>query len=242
MRRCMKKLILYLVNGFVLLVAAGVLLGFGGEKDSYSGKRLQMVRDQIEGRGVRNSQVLEVMRSVPRHLFVPEGVRNKAYNDHPLPIGEGQTISQPYIVALMTELLKVGKKDRVLEVGTGSGYQAAVLGELAKEVVTLEIFPTLADSARERLNKLGYGNVTVIQGDGYFGYEKLAPFDGIIVTCAAPHIPPTLTAQLKAGGRMIIPVGAPFMTQNLMLVKKKKDGTVTTKSVLPVIFVPLLGH
>lgn len=242
MKKCMAKLILSSAVVPLLLFGYGLLICIGGNEDPYSGKRLQMVRDQIERRGVKDSRVLEVMRRVPRHLFVPEDLRLKAYNDYPLPIGEGQTISQPYIVALMSELLEVEPEDRVLEVGTGSGYQAAVLAELAGEVVTVEIFPSLADSARERLMKGGYGNVTVVQGDGYFGFKKRAPFDGVIVTCAAPHIPPTLIEQLKAGGRMVIPVGAPFMTQNLMLVKKKRDGSVDTRSVLPVIFVPLLGH
>ncbi|NIO15401.1 MAG: protein-L-isoaspartate(D-aspartate) O-methyltransferase [Deltaproteobacteria bacterium] len=236
------KLILPWAVSIALLAAAGRATAADEGKDPYFEKRREMVRTQIERRGVRDKRVLEVMRKVPRHLFVPGALRRKAYNDHPLPIGEGQTISQPYIVALMTELLNVGPEDRVLEVGTGSGYQAAVLAELAGEVVTVEIFTSLADSARKRLKKEGYGNVTVVQGDGYFGFEKRAPFDGIIVTCAAPHIPPTLIEQLKAGGRMIIPVGAPFMTQNLMLVSKENDGTVTTRSVLPVIFVPLLGH
>lgn len=242
MRRIIAALSLILALAFVLIIPPGQLPGRAGGQDPFAARRLEMVKEQIERRGVRDVRVLEAMRRVPRHLFVPADLSHKAYNDHPLPIGEGQTISQPYIVALMTELLEVQPGNRILEVGTGSGYQAAILAELAGEVVTIEIFKTLADSAGERLARLGFGNVKVIHGDGYFGYELLSPFDGIIVTCAAPHIPPTLISQLKEGGRMIIPVGAPFMTQNLMLVKKGKDGAVKTESVLPVIFVPLLGH
>ncbi len=213
-----------------------------GKKDRFLEDRLRMVENQIIGRGIKDDSVIRAMKSVPRHLFVPWYLRNKAYEDRPLPIGEGQTISQPYIVALMSELLEVQPGDRVLEVGTGSGYQAAVLAEMGAEVISMEIIKSLADRARKRLRELKYDGVQVINGDGYFGYPKKAPFDGIIVTCAAPHIPGPLLEQLKPGGRMVIPVGAPFMTQTLMLVVKKKDGSVLTRSVLPVIFVPLIGH
>ncbi|RMG61235.1 MAG: protein-L-isoaspartate(D-aspartate) O-methyltransferase [Deltaproteobacteria bacterium] len=210
--------------------------------DPFEGDRLRMVKEQIERRGVEDGRVLAAMRKVPRHLFVPWYLRGEAYEDRPLPIGEGQTISQPYIVALMTELLKVKKGDRVLEVGTGSGYQAAVLAEMGAEVVSVEIVRSLAESARERLRRLGYTTVTVIHGDGYYGYLPKAPYDGIVVTCAAPHVPPPLVEQLKPGGRMVIPVGQPFMTQTLMLVEKREDGAVQTRGILPVVFVPLVGH
>ena len=178
------------------------------------------------------------MRSVPRHLFVPEDRRRQAYEDHPLPIGYGQTISQPYIVAYMTELIEPRASHRVLEIGTGSGYQAAVLAEIVDSVYTIEIVPELAESAAERLDRLGYDNVRVRQADGYFGWEEHAPFDAIVVTAAAEHIPPPLVAQLKDGGRMVIPVGSPFRTQTLMLVEKGRRGRVTTKSLAPVRFVP----
>jgi protein-L-isoaspartate(D-aspartate) O-methyltransferase len=182
------------------------------------------------------------MRAVPRHLFVPERHQGSAYADRPLPIGLGQTISQPYIVALMTELLAVEPGDRILEVGTGSGYQAAVAAQLADSVFTIEILDELAASAAERLRRLGYGNVAARQGDGYFGWEEHAPFDGILVTAAAGHIPPPLVAQLAPGGRMVIPVGGVFQVQHLVLVEKAPDGRVRTRNVLPVQFVPLVGH
>jgi protein-L-isoaspartate(D-aspartate) O-methyltransferase len=204
--------------------------------------RVKMVREQIEGRGIKDERVLLAMTRVPRHLFVPPSLAGKAYSDHPLPIGEGQTISQPYIVALMTELLEVKRGDKILEVGTGSGYQATILAEMGADVVTMEIFESLAESAAKRLSGMKYDGVTVIQGDGYFGHGEKSPFDGIIVTCAAPHVPNPLLSQLKVGGRMVIPVGAPFMTQNLIIVRKKKGGKITAESVLPVMFVPLLGH
>jgi len=180
------------------------------------------------------------MGTVPRHKFVSEDLINSAYEDRPLPIGLGQTISQPYIVALMTQLLGLGEKDKVLEVGTGSGYQAAILSGIVKEVYTIEIFEELGTMAGKRLRDLGYHNVKVKVADGYYGWPEEAPFDAIIVTCAATHIPPPLIGQLKDGGTMCIPVGSVFWTQNLMLVKKK-DGKITARSVLPVRFVPLLG-
>ena len=183
--------------------------------------------------------VLDAMRRTPRHAFVPAEVRNYAYTDRPLPIGFGQTISQPFIVALMTELVDADPRDRVLEIGTGSGYQAAVLAEIAGEVYSIEIVPALGERAAETLKALGYANVETRVGDGYYGWPEHAPYDGIVVTAAASHIPPPLVAQLAPGGRMVIPIGGPFATQQLMLVEKRPDGTLTTRQLLPVSFVPL---
>jgi len=221
------------------------------EDEEYQVRRKGMVKE-IEadvkftskriGKKTLGGHVMEAMGKVPRHEFVPPHLRRSAYQNRPLPIGYGQTISQPYIVALMTDLLDVDGDDVVLEIGTGSGYQAAILAELVEKVYTIEIVGELGEQAKGRLKRLGYQNVEVRVGDGYYGWEEHAPFDGIIVTAAASHIPPPLTKQLKPGGRMIIPVGSPFMTQQLMLVKKEKDGTIKTKQVLPVIFVPLTGE
>ena len=210
--------------------------------------RLRMVRaieDDVRdtagetGRRSLDTRVMNAMRTIPRHRFVPPELQSAAYANRPLPIGYGQTISQPYIVALMTDLLRLKPTDVVLEVGTGSGYQAAVLSPLVKQVYTLEIVEPLARQARERLKALGYRNVTVHHADGYEGWKSAAPFDAVIVTAAATHIPPPLVQQLKPGGRMVIPVGGPFATQSLMLVEKQSDGKVRTRQVLPVVFVPL---
>ncbi|MBA7663435.1 Protein-L-isoaspartate O-methyltransferase [subsurface metagenome] len=200
-----------------------------------------MVADQIEARGVKDEKVLQAMGKVLRHRFVPENLIPHAYEDNPLPIGFGQTISQPYIVALMTELLNPEGSDRVLEVGTGSAYQAAVLSEIVDEVYTIEIFEELGTSATERLEDLGYDNVKVKIADGYYGWPEYAPFDAIIVTCAAFHIPPPLIQQLKEDGKMCIPVGSVFWAQNLMLVEKK-NGKIVSRNILPVRFVPMLGE
>lgn len=183
-------------------------------------------------------QVMEVMRQVPRHAFVAEERRDLAYSDRPLPIGHGQTISQPFIVALMTHLLEPQAGDVVLEIGTGSGYQAAVLSPLVRRVCSIEIIPGLGESASERLERLGYANVQTRIGDGYHGWPDCGPFDGIVVTAASSHVPPPLVAQLKPFGRMVIPVGGPFALQQLTLVTKLPDGGVTTLQVLPVQFVP----
>ena len=191
------------------------------------------------GKSKLDPRVLQVMSSVPRHLFVPRNLQDEAYENRPLPIGHGQTISQPYIVAIMTDLLNVDANDVVLEVGTGSGYQAAVLSPLVKRVHTIEIIEPLAKQAALRLRTLGYRNVEVRHADGYYGWKEAGPFDAIIVTAAASHIPPPLVQQLKPGGTMIIPVGGPFATQYLLLVRKAANGKVTTRQVLPVIFVPL---
>jgi protein-L-isoaspartate(D-aspartate) O-methyltransferase len=207
-------------------------------------EREQMVAYQITapGRGVEDKKVLDAMLNVPRHLFVPESQARDAYADTPLPIGWGQTISQPFIVAFMTELLKLAPGDKVLEIGTGSGYQAAVLSELTPHVYSVEIIKELGNQAAERLEKLGYKTVKVKVGDGYFGWEEHAPFDAIIVTCAAGHVPPPLLKQLKPGGRMAIPVGGAFDTQHIILVTKDREGNVTSRQVLPVMFVPMTGR
>jgi protein-L-isoaspartate(D-aspartate) O-methyltransferase len=186
-------------------------------------------------------KVMAAMGKVPRHRLVPFELQRQAYDNRPLPIGHGQTISQPYIVALMTDLLRLQGTEAVLEIGTGSGYQAAILAELTQNVYTIEIIEALAGQARERLQALGYGNVQVRVGDGYYGWEERAPFDAIVVTAAASHVPPPLIRQLKPGGRMVIPVGAQFMVQQLMLVEKNVDGTLTSRQILPVRFVPLVG-
>ncbi len=187
-------------------------------------------------------QVRAALGRVPRHRFVPDDLRDQAYENRPLPIGFGQTISQPYIVALMTDLLDVDNDDVVFELGTGSGYQAAVLAEIVAKVYSVEIVPELAEQAAERLSNLGYDNVTVRSGDGYYGWEEHAPFEAIVVTAAADHVPPPLIAQLKRGGRMAIPVGSPFQTQMLMLVEKTQDDGLITRQVLPVRFVPVTGR
>jgi protein-L-isoaspartate(D-aspartate) O-methyltransferase len=212
------------------------------KEDPYMAARLAMVEEQIRREGISDPRVLQSMRDVPRHLFVPREMRYRAYAPRPLPIGEGQTISQPYIVGFMTEILRLKPSDRVLEVGTGSGYQAAVASRIAREVYTVEIFESLAAGSRRTLSELGFANVHVRQGDGYYGWEEKAPFDAIIVTCAGGHIPPPLLRQLKDGGRMVMPVGGPFLTQNLVFIEKSADGSVSQRNVLPVAFVRLLGH
>jgi len=193
------------------------------------------------GKESLDPRVLEAVRQVPRHAFVPEWQAPYAYDNGPLPIGHGQTISQPFIVALMSDMLRTKPHHVVLEVGCGSGYQSAVLSRLVKQVYSIEIVPELAQAAQERLAHLGYANVTVRHGDGYLGWPEHAPFDGIIVTAAAPDIPPPLIEQLKPGGRMVIPVGLPHGRQELLLVEKNAAGDVSTRDILPVAFVPLTG-
>jgi protein-L-isoaspartate(D-aspartate) O-methyltransferase len=204
----------------------------------YKTMRERMVETQIKARGVKDPRVLAAILKVERHLFVPKDLHPNAYSDQPLPIGEGQTISQPYIVALMTELLDLKGDDKVLEVGTGSGYQAAILAELAKEVYSIEIIEKLATSAERLLLDLGYKNIKVKAGDGYLGWPEAAPFDAIIVTCAPDHIPRPLMDQLKEGGRMVIPVGE--LAQELKKIVKR-GGKLETTDVIPVIFVPMTG-
>jgi protein-L-isoaspartate(D-aspartate) O-methyltransferase len=196
--------------------------------------------DLIEFRGVSDSATLAALRAVPRHEFVPLQNRRRAYGDFPIPIGHGQTISQPYIVAFMTEILQPKPGMKVLEVGTGSGYQAAVLAEIGCAVHTVEIFQVLADSARKRLDRLGF-TVQSRHGDGHHGWPESAPFDAIIVTAAAGYIPPELVRQLKPDGSMVIPVGSVYGIQNLILVNKDPDSTVSTRNLMPVRFVPMLS-
>ena len=207
------------------------------DKDPYLKDRNDMVNMQIRARGVKDPAVLEAMRNVPRHLFVPEDMMAYAYDDSPLPIGHDQTISQPYIVAFMTEAIRPEKDFRVLEVGTGSGYQAAVLSAIVDSVFTIEIIEKLGADAGALLQELGYGNVVVRIGDGYAGWEEKGPFDAIVVTAAAKQVPQPLIDQLKDGGRMIIPVGGQFMTQQLVLLEKK-DGRVKRENLMYVRFVP----
>lgn len=218
--------------------------------DDYALPRKQMLAEIEEGLRTTSRyidkksfdmRVMQAMDTVPRHEFVPEGLHAKAYDDRPLPIGHGQTISQPYIVALMTDLLQTQPEHRVLEIGTGSGYQAAVLSQLVKQVYSIEIIEPLGLSTTQLLDKLGYKNIETRIADGYDGWPQQAPFDGIIVTAAISHIPPPLVQQLKNGGRMIIPVGSRFQTQYLTLVEKDKQGAISTRQILPVSFVPFTG-
>ncbi|WP_432745913.1 protein-L-isoaspartate(D-aspartate) O-methyltransferase [Methylobacter sp. G7] len=242
-----KHLIFWLVViGIILLLFSSHVIA----EDSFRQQRHALVdiikagvvttRDYLNQEAL-DEPVLDALRKVPRHEFVRDAERPYAYQNRPLPIGYGQTISQPYIVAIMTDLLKLKKTDRVLEVGTGSGYQAAILAELVDNVYTLEIIEPLAKQAAENLKRTGYDAVHTRTGDGYYGWETAAPFDAIVVTAVASHIPPPLIKQLKPGGRMIIPVGAQFMTQYLVLITKDDDGKVTTRQILPVSFVPLTG-
>lgn len=219
---------------FLSLVFLVVPPGFSQNFDSL---RFAMVRHQIVARGITHKPTLDAMRKVKRHLFVPNDIRHEAYEDRPLPIGYGQTISQPLIVAYMTSLVDPRPESRVLEIGTGSGYQAAILAEIVKKVVTMEIVPELGREAKERLKKMSYDNIEVIIADGYNGMPAEGPFDAIVVTAAAEHIPPPLIEQLKEGGKMIIPVGSPFMVQNLILAEKR-NGKIVTTSLMTVRFVP----
>lgn len=219
-----------------LIVTIGLFLPLIPLQD-YAKLREQMVKNQIESRGVEDSATLASMRKVPRHSFVPAGQVAYAYDDRPLPIGYGQTISQPYIVAYMTEIIKPKPGYRVLEIGTGSGYQAAVLSGIVSKVYTVEIIEELGKQASTRLKNLNYKNIEVKIADGYHGWKEHAPYDAIVVTAAAEYIPPPLKEQLKDGGRMIIPVGSPYMTQQLMLIEKTGDKYRST-SLMPVRFVP----
>lgn len=225
------------LNMYKLIVLIYLFFAIGFTQDDYKAKRKKMVETQLIRRGITDQSTLESMVKVPRHRFVPAKIVNYAYNDSPLQIGYGQTISQPYIVAFMTEILQLDKNSIVLEVGTGSGYQAAVLAEIVDSVYTIEIIKELGITADKRLKNLGYKNITVKLADGYYGWRDHKPFDAIIVTAAAEYIPPPLIKQLKEGGKMIIPVGSPFLTQQLLLVEKKNGKTRTT-NLMFVRFVP----
>jgi protein-L-isoaspartate(D-aspartate) O-methyltransferase len=233
-RRALATLVL------ALLAAAATGAAVPPKEDGFAEARRRMVEEQIRARGVTDPAVLAALQSVPRHLFVPEDERASAYADRPLPIGSGQTISQPYIVGLMSSLLNLKPGARVLEVGTGSGYQAAVLSRLATEVYSIEILKPLGERARNTLASLGYRNIHLRIGDGYKGWPEAAPFDGIIVTAAPPRIPEPLLQQLKVGGRLVIPVGEGY--QDLLVLTKRADGGFDRSSVLPVRFVPMTGE
>jgi len=222
----------------LLLIFCTISIG-ASRKDLFTDLRERMVTTQIIARGIKDPRVIKAMRKVPRHLFVPENIRERAYDDRPLPIGEGQTISQPYIVAFMTEALNLSSGDKALEIGTGSGYQAAILAEIVKEVYTIEIRARLGETARERLKEMGYSNIFVEIGDGYKGWPEKAPFNAVIVTCAPERIPRPLIDQLNEGGRMIIPVGEQGGIQELVLMKKEK-GEIIRKEVMKVLFVPMI--
>jgi protein-L-isoaspartate(D-aspartate) O-methyltransferase len=239
MKRC------FVLGAFIFLWFS--LPSQGGEYDT---ARRKMVREVLadaadtasySGHAAFSPEVIAAMEKVERHRFVPAGLSGLAYYNRPLPIGYGQTISQPFIVALMTDMMKLKAGDKVLEIGTGSGYQAAVLAEVAGSVYSIEIIEALGKEAGERLKSLAYRNVQTRVSDGYYGWPEAAPFDAIMVTAAASHVPPPLLKQLKPGGRMVIPLGTQFMTQYLLLVEKQKDGSVTTRQTLPVRFVPLTG-
>ena len=206
---------------------------------NFESERSRMVEEQIMGRGVKDARVLAAMRKIPRHEFLPEAIRGVAYADQALPIGEGQTMSQPYIVALVTELLDLKATERVLEIGTGSGYQAAVLAELCEKVYTVERVKTLAAQARVVLDRLGYKNVAIKVYDGTYGWKEMAPFDAVIVTAGSPDVPSAVVDQLRDGGRLVIPVGERY-AQQLLKIVRKAEGTVTEKSI-PCVFVPLIG-
>ncbi len=212
------------------------------EINDYIKKRQNMVVSQLKNRDIIDSKVLHAMLTVPRHEFVDERIRESAYNDYPLPIGEGQTISQPYIVALMTQLLDLKGDEKVLEIGTGSGYQATVLAEIVKEVYTVEIYESLSKKSEKLIKDLGYKNIYFKIGDGYYGWEEYAPYDAIIVTCAPDHIPMPLLQQIKNnGGRIVIPVGGVWMVQTLMKIEKVEE-KFRSKSIIGVRFVPMIGH
>ena len=229
-----------IMNRLILILLLFLALGIQAQ-NNYNEAREKMVNSQIKARGIRGSLTLTAMRTVPRHKFVPKKQIGNAYLDSPLPIGHGQTISQPYIVAFMTEIIKPTKDFRVLEIGTGSGYQAAVLGELCKHVYTIEIVTPLGKKAAKLLEDLGYDQIQVKIGDGYKGWPEAAPFDRIIVTCAPESIPQALLDQLAIGGRMVIPVGGKFETQYMVEVTKDKKGRISQKEHYPVRFVPMTG-
>ena len=235
----MKKIFL----SFIFVCLTPTLLYAGTLKDfqKFKDAREKLVKNYIEKKGIKDQNVLTAMRTVQRHSFIPSDLESSAYADRPLPIGEGQTISQPYVVALMTEILNLTGNHRVLEIGTGSGYQAAVLAEIAKEVYSVEIKEKLYKKSTKTLKSLNYKNVWTRHGDGYFGWQEAAPFDAIMITAAVNHIPPPLIKQLKDGGLLTLPLGNPLSYQNLVLVTKKGED-VSVKQITGVLFVPMTGH
>lgn len=236
---CALAVIFFMTNG---APAFGADTNASGKenKDHFRQQRMKMIRQQLRARGIENPEILAAFEKVPRHRFVPEGLKKYAYQDRPLPIGEDQTISQPYIVALMTRSIEPKKNHRILEIGTGSGYQAAILAELAEQVYTIEIIASLAQSARRTLSETGYENVYVKTGDGFRGWPEHAPFDAIVVTCSPEKVPEPLKEQLAGGGRMVIPVGRGH-DQHLVLLEKK-EGQLIEKQILPVRFVPMVDE
>lgn len=231
---------IWIILPAVLLIAATTAPLAGA--DPFLASRQAMIANHIAGRGIRDPRVLEAMGKIPRHAFLRASQQAQAYADHPLPIDEGQTISQPYVVALMTELLQLKPSDRVLEIGTGSGYQAAVLAEIVGEVYSIEIRAPLAEQAAGRLSAMGYDRLKVKHGDGYFGWEEFAPFDAIIITAATNHIPPPLIAQLREGGRLILPLGSTTFHQTLTLITKEAGGELAVEQKGEVVFVPMTGQ
>ena len=238
------------ITALIALLICSTTVANAGDEEDFASQRQQMIEEitadarrvsKYVEKGTFDENVIQAMQATPRHLFVPPDARPYAYENRPLPIGYGQTISQPYIVALMTDLLRTEPDHKVLEIGTGSGYQAAVLAQLVKEVFSIEIIEELGKSSTRVLKELGYGNVLTRTADGYDGWPEHAPFDSIIVTAAISHIPPPLVRQLKNGGTMVIPVGTGFQTQQLTLVKKDMTGEITTQQIIPVIFVPFTG-
>jgi protein-L-isoaspartate(D-aspartate) O-methyltransferase len=250
--KCFDSLASIYCRGFILgMLGLVFAIPWAGATEDYTVLRQRLVEQVSEdinqtrgyiGKSALDERVMRVLGVVGRHRFVPAGLQSQAYENRPLPIGYGQTISQPYIVALMTDLLEPEAGDVVLEIGTGSGYQAAILSRLVSQVYSIEIIPELAESASKRLQRLGFANIEVKNADGYYGWQEHAPFDAIIVTAASSHIPPPLVEQLKPGGVLMIPVGPVFQVQQLSMVKKGPDGEITTRQIMPVRFVPFTGE
>jgi protein-L-isoaspartate(D-aspartate) O-methyltransferase len=248
---CFNKLTSICCRGFFLgMMGLSCVTPLAEAAEDYAASRARLVTEISQdvmdtsayiGKSALDARVMRVLGTVGRHRFVPPNLQSSAYENRPLPIGYGQTISQPYIVALMTDLLELEADDVVLEIGTGSGYQAAILSRLVSRVYSIEIIPELAKSASQLLQRLGFGNIEVKNADGYYGWQAHAPFDAIMVTAASSHIPPPLVSQLKPGGVLLIPVGSPFQVQQLTLVRKSKNGELTTRQILPVRFVPFTG-
>jgi protein-L-isoaspartate(D-aspartate) O-methyltransferase len=237
-----KPLVFILIVFLIFCITISAQEDNESQEEIFVQRRQSMVVSQLQSRDIIDSKVLQAMLNVPRHQFVDPRIRESAYNDYPLSIGEGQTISQPYIVALMTQLLELKGNEKVLEIGTGSGYQAAVLAEIVEEVYTVEIYESLSKKSEKLLMDLGYRNIKFKVGDGYHGWEEYAPYDAIIVTCAPDHIPPSLLRQIKEdGGRIVIPVGGIWMVQTLMKIEKI-EGKIKSKGIIGVRFVPMIGH